>query len=99
MAVPVLKSVVLGGLAAAALCLAPTAHADDTKLPPGAPIIRSSDRSTPMAGPSEVRIAKIGEVQGGSASAGAPILISDGNAAPPACSPNKIPDPVLKPCS
>jgi hypothetical protein len=99
MAAPVLKSVVLGGLTAVALCLAPTVHADDTKLPPGAPIIRSSDRGTAMAGPSDVRIAKIGQVQGGTVSAGAPILISDGNAAPPACSPNRIPDSVLKPCS
>ncbi|HYO04954.1 MAG TPA: hypothetical protein VET27_25035 [Mycobacterium sp.] len=98
MPAPVLKSVFLGGLAAVALCLAPTVHADDSKLPPGAPIIRTSDRSTAMAGPSEVRIAKIGEVQGGIASAGAAVVLSNGNMAPQACNPSKFQDPTLPSC-
>ncbi|AGB22146.1 hypothetical protein Mycsm_01753 [Mycobacterium sp. JS623] len=100
MATPVFKSVLLGGLAAVALSLAPTVHADDSKLPPGAPIIRTADRGMAQAGPSDVRIAKKGEVQGGAASAGAPVLITDGNPAPAACNPiEKFQDPILPSCS
>ena len=59
------------------------AIADDSELPPGAPIIRDSPRGIVMAN-SEVRWAQPGSVysDGDDASAGGPILIHDGNQSP-----------------
>jgi hypothetical protein len=73
------------GIAAVGIAAVPnsTAIADDGDLPPGAPILRDAPRGIVMAN-SEVRWAEPGIVysDGDDASAGAPILIHDGNQAP-----------------
>ena len=60
-----------------------TAIADDSDLPPGAPIVRDAPRGIVSAN-SDVRWAQPGSVysDGSDVSAGAPILIHDGNQSP-----------------
>ena len=73
------------GMAAAGMVAVPnsTAIADDGDLPPGAPIVRDAPRGI-VSAHSEVRWAQPGSVysDGSDVSAGAPILIHDGNQSP-----------------
>lgn len=73
------------GIAAAGIVAGPnsTAIADDSELPPGAPILRDAPRGIVNAN-SEVRWADPGIAwsDGDDASAGTPILIHHGNQAP-----------------
>ena len=72
-------------IAAAGVIAVPNsiAYADDSQLPPGAPILRDAPRGNVMAN-SEVRWAPPGIVysDGDDASAATPILIHDGNQRP-----------------